>query len=362
MHDFYEKFKDAVIQIATPWGSGTGFYLYENDLIVTNRHVTNGAREVVISGSNFSKTISKVMFSDPSFDLAFLEAPSNINLAKITLGEIEKVNDGDEIIAIGHPYGLKFTATRGIVSKAKRNWNGKDYIQIDAAINPGNSGGPLIDEEDKVIGVNTFIVTEGANLGFALPVNSLKQSLNDYKNYIGQYAVRCVSCSNIITHDQITTYYCPSCGEPIPKEEFDGKKYVPSSAGKKIEEIITKLNYDVRIARVGHNFWEIEEGSANIRVFYNQETAHVLAYALLCKLPKENISAIYEYLLKENNYLKGLSFSTIQQDIVLSMMHIYEEDLHIETGAHLLKSLINKADDYDDILIDMGALPLNHND
>lgn len=362
MPDLYEKFKDAVIQIATPWGSGTGFYLFENNLIVTNRHVTNGAREVVISGSNFPKTISRVVFSDPSFDLAFLEAPSNIKLAKIGLGEIEEVNEGDEIIAIGHPYGLKFTATRGIISKARRNWHGKDYIQIDAAINPGSSGGPLIDKEAKVIGVNTFIVSEGVNLGFALPVSSLKQSLKDYEGFKGQFAIRCQSCSNIITPDQVTNYYCPGCGEEITKDEFDGKKYVPSSAGKKIEEIITKLNYDVRVARVGHNFWEIEEGSAIIRIVYNQETAHVLAYAVLCKLPKQNISAIYEYLLKENNYLKGLSFSTIQQDVILSMMHIYEEDLHIETGAHLLKSLINKADDYDDTLIDMGALPLNNED
>lgn len=362
MPDLYEKFKDAVIQIATPWGSGTGFYLHDNNLIVTNRHVTNGAREVVISGSNFPKTISRVVFSDPAFDLAFLEAPVNINLAKISLGEIERVNEGDEIIAIGHPYGLKFTATRGIISKAKRNWNGKDYIQIDAAINPGNSGGPLIDENEKIIGVNTFIVSDGDNLGFALPVNCLKQSLKDYESYKGQFAIRCSSCSNIIKVEEIKSYYCPSCGDEISKDEFDGKKYIPSLAGKKIEEIIAKLNYDVRIARVGHNFWEIEEGSAIIRVLYNQETAHVLAYAVLCKLPKQNISAIYEYLLKENNYLKGLSFSTIQQDIILSMMHIYEEDLHIETGAHLFKSLINKADEYDDILIDMGALPLNHED
>ena len=362
MPDLYEKFKDAVIQIATPWGSGTGFYLHDNDLIVTNRHVTNGAREVVVSGSNFPKTISKVVFSDPAFDLAFLEVPSNINLAKISLGQIAAVNDGDEIIAIGHPYGLKFTATRGIVSKAKRNWNGKDYIQIDAAINPGNSGGPLIDEEEKVIGVNTFIVSDGANLGFALPVNSLKQSLTDYEKYKGQFAIRCQSCSNIITSDLVNNYYCPSCGEEIPREDFDGKKYIPSSAGKKIEEIITKLNYDVRIARVGQNFWEIEEGSAIIRIIYNEETAHVLAYAVLCKLPKKNIGTIYEYLLKENNYLKGLSFSTIQQDIILSMMHIYEEDLHIETGAQLLKSLINKADEYDDTLIDMGALPLSNDE
>lgn len=362
MTALYNNFRNAIIQIATPWGSGTGFYLHEHHLIITNRHVTNGAKEVVISGSNFPKRISRLLFSDPAFDLAFLEAPDDISLAKISLGEIEKVNEGDQIIAIGHPYGLKFTATKGIVSKAKRNWNGRDYIQIDAAINPGNSGGPLIDNEEKIIGVNTFIIADGANLGFALPVSSLKQSLTDYEAYKGQFAVRCPSCSNIITHEQVSNYYCPGCGDKIPKEEFDGKKYIPSTTGEKIEEIIAKLNYDVRIARIGSNFWEIEEGSAIIRVIYNEETGYVLAFAVLCKLPKQNIGSIYEYLLKENNYLKGLSFSVMQQDILLSMMHIHQDDLHIETGAHLFKSLFRKADDYDDILIDMGALPLNNDE
>lgn len=362
MPEIYEKFKDAIIQIATPWGTGTGFFLHEYNLIVTNRHVTNDAKEVVISGRNFPKTISRLMFSDPSFDLAFLEAPAHIHLAKINLGEIDTVEEGDEIIAIGHPYGLKFTATRGIVSKAKRKWNDKYYIQIDAAINPGNSGGPLINNNFKIIGVNTFIISEGSNLGFALPVNSLKQSLNDYKGFSGEYALRCSSCSNIIKTEDVQNYYCPCCGYQIHKEEIDGKKYIPSSAGKKIEEIISNLNYDVRIARIGQNFWEIEEGSAIIRINYDQETNHILAYAVLCKLPKKNIGTIYEYLLKENNYLKGLSFSVIQQDIILSMMHIYEEDLHIHTGTQLFKLLFNKADVYDDILIDMGALPLNKDD
>jgi serine protease Do len=362
MNNYYENFRNAIIQIATPWGSGTGFYLYEYDLIITNRHVIDGAIEVVISGNNFPKSISRLLYSDSFYDLAFIEPPSKINLAKLDLGSSDTINEGDQIIAIGHPYGLKFTATQGIISKAKRNWEGKDYIQIDAAINPGNSGGPLIDKNQKIIGVNTFILADGVNLGFALPVNSLQIALNDYKPFKGNFALRCHACSNLITLESVRNYYCPSCGNKIPKEDFEGKKYIPSKTGEKIEEIIAKLNYDVRFTRVGYNFWEIEEGSAIIRINYNEETSYVLAYAVLCQLPKENISPIYEYLLKENNYLKGLSFSVIQQDILLSMMQIYDEDMHIDTGIQLFKSLIRKADDYDDMLIDMGAIPLNQED
>jgi serine protease Do len=199
MTELYENFRNALIQIATPWGSGTGFYLHEYNLIVTNRHVTSGAKEVVISGVNFPKTISGLLFSDPVYDLAFIKVPEHVSLSKISLGQIEEVNEGDDIIAMGHPYGLKFTATKGIISKAKRTWNGHDFIQIDAAINPGNSGGPLIDKKHKIIGVNTFILADGVNLGFALPVNCLEQSLKDYMPLFGQFAYRCSTCENIVT-------------------------------------------------------------------------------------------------------------------------------------------------------------------
>ena len=362
MNRHYDNFKNAIIQIATPWGSGTGFYLYEHNLIITNRHVVDGAFEVVISGNNFPKSISRLLYSDPLYDLAFIEPPIGINASRISMGNSDNVNEGDPIIAIGHPYGLKFTATQGIISKARRNWNGTDYIQIDAAINPGNSGGPLINSEQKIIGINTFIIADGINLGFALPVNSLQQSLKDYEPFKGIFAVRCPSCSNVTPRDKVHNYYCPSCGDKMAKDELDGKKYIPSTTGEKIEDIISKLNYDVRITRIGYNFWEIEEGSAIIRIVYDEESNYVLAYAVLCQLPKQNIGHIYEYMLKENNYLKGLSFSVIQQDIILSMMHIYEDDLHVETGVQLFKSLFRKADDYDDILIDMGAIPLNNED
>ncbi len=362
MNELYDNFKNAIIQIVTPWGGGTGFYLHEHNLIITNSHVTSTAKEVVISGSNFTKSIAPILYSDPLYDLAFIEAPADIKTSKIDLGDSDKVFEGDKIIAIGHPYGLKFTATQGIISKAKRNFDGRDYIQIDAAINPGNSGGPLIDIDQKIIGINTFIIADGVNLGFALPVNSLLQALKDYEPHRGKFALRCPSCSNIATIDEVKNYYCPSCGDKIPKEELDGKKYIPTSTGEKVEEIISKLNYDVRITRVGYNFWEIEDGSANIKISYNEESNYVMAYAVLCQLPKQNIGPIYEYMLKENDHIKGLSFSVMQQDIILSMMHIHEEDLHIESGLELFKSLINKANHYDDLLLKMGALPLNKED
>ncbi len=358
MKNTIDIFKNAIIQIATPWGTGTGFYLKTNNIIVTNRHVIEGTREVVISGKLFKKEISKVLYADEVYDIAFLEPPKNIELPLIQLSETI-VNEGDRIMAIGHPYGLKFTSTQGIVSKAERHWNGIVYIQIDAAINPGNSGGPLIDDNNKIAGVNTFIIADGQNLGFALPVSYLTEIIQEYTQYFGKYAIRCKSCSNIITENSADNEYCPNCGVKIKKEEFTGRKYIPSTAGLKIEEIITRLEYDIRLARIGMNFWEIEEGSAHIQISYTPETRYVVAYATLCKLPKKNISEIYEFLLKENAILKGLSFSISENEIILSSMYVYDEDIDIETGIKLFKSLFKNADKYDDILIEMGAIKLD---
>ncbi len=357
MENTINIYKNAIVQIATVWGTGTGFYLEEYNVIVTNRHVIAGTTELVISGKKLKKTISKVLFTDPVYDLAFLEVPENANFSPVPLGVADIVSEGQQVMAIGHPYGLKFTATQGIVSKSKRLWNGTNYIQIDAAINPGNSGGPLINDKNEIIGVNTFIVSEGNNLGFALPVNLLKESLNDFKSLGRKTSTRCTACKSAISKDDIQDNYCPNCGQKSNEFEFENKPYIPTAAAKKIEEIIESLGYDIRIVRVGQNYWNIEEGSSNIKISYSTKNKYILAWAELCRLPKTNIAQIYEYMLKENYNLEGIAFSVINQDIVLTAMRIYDADLVVETNKQLFQRLFNKADDYDDILIKLGGIP-----
>ena len=166
-----EKYQNAVVQIATKSGTGTGFYLHEYDLIITNNHVVKGNRFVTIKSKSFDKRLALVVFADEKYDLAFLQPPVDMKgLPPVKLGDYVSLKDGDMVVAIGHPYGLNYTATQGVVSRVERVQQGLKYIQIDAAINPGNSGGPLVDVDGEVIGVNTFIIIGGDNLGFALPV------------------------------------------------------------------------------------------------------------------------------------------------------------------------------------------------
>ncbi|MBI5402716.1 MAG: trypsin-like peptidase domain-containing protein [Ignavibacteriae bacterium] len=355
--EIIDLFQPILVQIATPQGTGTGFYLSDYNVIVTNNHVVQNNSEVVISGKLIPECMSPVYFNDPKYDIAFIRVPQDINVIPVKLGVNRQVSDGEKVIAIGHPYGLKFTATEGIVSKAKRLHNGLNYIQIDAAINPGNSGGPLVNEFGEIIGINTFIIAGGNNLGFALPDEYLLESLNEYKEHFGNVAVRCSSCMNIITQQNIDGEYCPFCGTkvtlPVLKKD---EEYKPAGVNALIENILTELGKDVKLARRGQNSWEVKENSAVIRMNYN-ENGFIVSDAYICRLPKTNIGNVYEFLLKENNNTEGILFCVHNQDIILSSL-IFDQYLTFETGKVIYSNLFSKADYYDDFLIqNFGCLP-----
>lgn len=349
MSSIIESFKNNIIQIASPFGSGTGFYLKNHQLFVTNFHVIKGNEEVVISSKTLKKTLARVIYFDPHYDLAFIQAPENINMEDAELSQ-KNVSEGDSIIAIGHPYGLRYTATQGIVSKVSRIYNEISYIQIDAAINPGNSGGPLVNSSGEIVGVNTFIIEQGESLGFSLPVKYLTDALSEFESNGKTKSIRCKSCKKILTEAQIEGTYCSNCGASIELTDFKPKPYIPAGAAFKLEQIIDKLGIGVRESRAGQNTWEIEHGSIKIKLMYNPETRFIVADAWLCNLPKENIINLYEYLLKENYYNEGLVFSLNNQQVLLSFIS-YEDDMSVDSGMELLKGIMFKSDYYDDILL-----------
>lgn len=346
-----DRFQSAIIQIATPQGTGTGFYVKSENLIITNDHVVKGNSEAVISGKTFQKQLSPVFFNDSKYDLAFIRVPEGIEMPEVPISQNGDVKDGEAVIAIGHPYGLNYTATEGIVSKAKRLQRGINYIQIDAAINPGNSGGPLVNMNGEVVGVNTFIIAGGDNLGFALPVEYLKEDLTEYKQYFGKYVLKCHSCGYYVTEENIDGEYCPNCGTKL---EFPALKkdqeYTPTGAAAIIETILEQLGKDVKLARRGPYSWEVEAGSAKVIINYNQD-GFIVCDSILCSLPKTNIAPMYEYLLRENYILEGMMFSVNGQDIVLSTF-IFDQYLTYETGLETIKDLFANADKYDGILIE----------
>lgn len=347
-----EQYQKAIIQIATPSGTGTGFYVKEFDLIVTNDHVVAEFPEVTIAGKTFEKTLSRVWYTDRKHDLAFLEAPQGVDLPDIRLGLYEQMKDGEPVVAIGHPYGLNYTATQGVISKVDRVREGLKYIQIDAAINPGNSGGPLVNMKGEIIGVNSFIIRGGDNLGFALPVNYLREALQLYVPNKGQASTRCFSCGFLVTKANIDSQkYCPSCGTEVTLPEIPEKEVEPVGIAKTIEEILRELGKDVKLAREGANNWSVKEGSARIKITYNPENFFIAGDAYLCQMPADatKIKPLYQYLLQENYRMEGLVLSCVKQDIVLSRV-MYDLDVTREAGVESFRTLFQQADRYDDIL------------
>lgn len=350
--DIIEKYQGAIIQIATQTGTGTGFYVKEFDIIVTNNHVVNNMAEVTIQGKAFAKSLSRVWYTDRKHDLAFLQPPPSDNLADVHLGKYEEMKDGDDVVAIGHPYGLNYTATQGVISKVDRIRDGLKFIQIDAAINPGNSGGPLVNDKGEVIGVNSFIIKGGDNLGFALPVNYLRTALQLYLPVRGTPGTRCFSCDFLVTPANIdSAKYCPSCGAEVQLPEMPEKETEVVGVAKTIEGILKDLGKDIKLARNGVNNWEVEEGSAKIRIVYNPDNYFVAGDAFLCQMPQDGlkIKPLYQFLLEENYKLPGLVLSCNGQNIVLSCI-MYDLDMTHENGKEQFEKLLRKADEFDDML------------
>ncbi|MBJ7450125.1 MAG: DegQ family serine endoprotease [Parachlamydiales bacterium] len=164
---------------------GSGFLVSHDGYILTNNHMVNDADQVTVTMLAGKKYTAKVVGTDPKTDLAVLKVEGT-GFPYLELGDSEKLEVGDWVIAIGNPFGgLEATVTVGVVSALGRNslhiTEFENWIQTDAAINPGNSGGPLLDVDAKVIGINTAIVSASGGymgIGFAIPSSMAKQIMD----------------------------------------------------------------------------------------------------------------------------------------------------------------------------------------
>ena len=192
--EIYRRSASGVVQIMTgrggqPLGQGSGFVIDKEGHIVTNYHVVQDASEIQVSFSNQDTLDATLVGVDPSTDLAVLEVGTGARaLTPLPIGNSERVQVGDPVVAIGNPFGLERTVTAGIVSALQRRVTAPNsfsidhVIQTDAPINSGNSGGPLLNARGEVIGVNSQIETGGRSggnvgIGFAVPSNTVKSAV-----------------------------------------------------------------------------------------------------------------------------------------------------------------------------------------
>ncbi len=190
MYRFFDQYFDAPRTFKNR-GIGSGVIISEGGYILTNNHVIEGATQIKISLLD-DETLydAKVIGTDAKTDLALIKIETKKTLPIAYLGDSDKLEIGEWVVAIGNPFGLEHTVTAGIVSAKERkdvnpsNRGGYyNFIQTDASINPGNSGGPLFNIKGEIIGINTAINSSGQGIGFAIPINMAKKVISQILDY-----------------------------------------------------------------------------------------------------------------------------------------------------------------------------------
>jgi len=163
---------------------GSGFVIDKEGYILTNNHVVQEAESITVVFKDESEAEAEVIGKDPKTDLALIKVDVDHDLPVAPMGDSDALDVGDWVLAIWNPFGLKYTLTAGIVSAKGREIGAgpyDDFIQTDASINPGNSGGPLINMKGRVVGINSAIIAGGTGIGFAIPINMVRDLLPQLK-------------------------------------------------------------------------------------------------------------------------------------------------------------------------------------
>ncbi len=179
--DMVQRIEGGLVQLVTPTGSGSGFVVSEDGLIVTNAHVVGREDRVQVRFVNGRSYTGEVLGRNELLDLAVVQVHSRLPFEVMTLGDAGSIRPGDEVVALGFPLGDElgrdYTVTTGVVS-SRRTYGSVERIQTDAAINPGNSGGPLVNSEGRVIGVNTETYAKYEGISFAISVSEVRKNLD----------------------------------------------------------------------------------------------------------------------------------------------------------------------------------------
>jgi len=208
---------------------GSGFLINGEGQILTNYHVISGSQQVEVTLTDQSKYKATVLMRDRVNDLALIKIEPKKKLAYLSLGDSDRLQVGQKVLAIGNPFGFQGTLTTGVVSSLGREIQAEDnrkmegMIQTDASINSGNSGGPLLDSQGNVIGINTAIYGPGGGsvgIGFALPINRAKLLLDDF--HAGRKPARLGISTVYVAGDVAQALELPTTGGLLIQEVAGG--------------------------------------------------------------------------------------------------------------------------------------------
>jgi serine protease Do len=253
LEDIVSKALPAVVTVKSEVGTGSGFFILDSGVLVTNKHVVSGSSSISVVTGKGNSYESDSIFVHPSRDLALVKIHGNSPFPTIPIADPSKTNIGAEVIAIGSPgVGseiLQNTVTKGIVSAFRETENQGLLLQTDVAINPGNSGGPLINASGEAVGVNTLKVVgqDKSGLNFAIFVSEIIQMLKEHFDYTPNY-------SSVSTPVEPTTKIMAEVkSEPDGAEIYIDGKYFGSTPSRLS---LSQGEHTIRISRPGFDTWE----------------------------------------------------------------------------------------------------------
>ena len=342
----FENIQRAIVQIATPECTGRGTILAEEGFIVTSQHLVEGTPNVVISNNQISAQLAKVVYTDEIYDIALIELPKVVLAGSV---QLSKANFGvnDTIIA------LEKEIKTGNITKEAHSFLDVEYIETNIQIDTDYNGSPLLNAKGEIIGIHSGLIQYGLkDIGYALPSHYILKIIADYKKSASIEATRCRNCQNIVTPTSIqNNNQCPNCQNEVELPSSI-PAYRPQGVSRTIEELIQDIGHEPVLTRRGPKNWALIEGSATIYLAYYEPRGYIMGDAFLCQLPdNQNLDKIYEFLLRQNYQMNGLTFSVNQKDIVLSLI-IYDRHLNTDTAKELLQNLLERADYYDNVLVE----------
>ena len=352
-----DNLKNATFKILTSTGTGSGFYIKNEDLIITNHHVVQGNRTVAVEDDDQNRVLAKVIMTNPDTDIAILktEVPLDIEhsfIINVTLAVLSQ----QKVYALGYPFGMPFTITEGIVSNPEQHMNGKHFVQTDAAINPGNSGGPLVTQDGTLVGINSSKFTNADNMGFAIPFSQVMLAIEIAKTNIeGKFSLQCSSCHNI-SFDPMD--YCNHCGATLPKDVFESSAL--TDLGAFVEDSLQNLGVDPVLTRAGYERWTFHQGSSQIRIFvFNHD--YLYFTSPLNNLPKDNLLELYTYLISSDHtpFNLGIYNNSIFIYYRIHITDVFKDEESKNDIKNKIKELALKADDMDDFLVDEYNCPMS---
>ncbi len=249
-----QKVLPAVVTIETSNGSGSGFFILQSGIVVTNKHVIGSSQSVSIITSKGERKQSVSIFIHPTKDLALVKVEGQ-DFPYIPIANAKSVNVGADVIAIGSPSGLQNTITKGIISSFRDAGVEGIHLQTDVAINSGNSGGPLLNNRGEIVGVNTWkIVGNGKEgLGFAIFCSEILDMLKEHFDFVPIYPNTEINEEKLSSESKSDKVITNIISEPNGAEIYIDEKFVGSTPSK---ISLSVGEHSIKVTRKGYKDWE----------------------------------------------------------------------------------------------------------